>query len=109
MAPVAGINSDNRDNSLAGFNGREDTRERRDCARATENSPLALFAEAEASRPSRRRREPPVAHLCYGRFDLEVERAIEIVRPELSDLEEAELQRLLAKHADTREGGCRPS
>jgi hypothetical protein len=27
----------------------------------------------------------------------------------LSDLEEAELQRLLAKHADTREGGCRPS
>jgi hypothetical protein len=73
--------------------------------RASEN-PLALFARAERTRRRRRRRrrENPIAHLRYGRLDPEIEQSLDIERPSLSDLDEAELERLLAKHADLAHG-----
>jgi hypothetical protein len=76
---------------------------------ASEKSPLALFAKAEAPRRPRRRREPQVAHLRYGHLEAAVERSLELERPELPDLDETELERLLAKHSDIREGHCQPS
>jgi hypothetical protein len=83
---------------LAGINER---RSRNYRASASEN-PLALFEKAERSRRWRRRRH--TAHLRYGQLDPAIERSIEIERPPLSELDEAEIERLLAKHADTAEG-----
>ncbi len=93
-SPLAG--TDDR-NPLAGTNER---RSRNYRARASEN-PLALFAKAERSR--RRRRQSSTPHLRYGWLDPVVERCLEIERPALSELDEAELERLLAKHADIAE------
>jgi hypothetical protein len=101
---VAGLNSGNSDNSLAGCNSGNSVRERKDHAGASEKSPLDMFAEAEA--PRRRRRGPAVAHLRYGRLHSDVERSLELERPELLDLDEAELERLFAKHSDIAEGRC---
>jgi hypothetical protein len=61
-------------------------------------NPLALFAKAERSR--RRRRQSPTPHLRHGWLDPAVERSLEIERPALSEPDDAELERLLAKHAD---------
>ena len=72
-------------------------------ARASEN-PLALFAKAERSRRRWRRRRSSTAHLRYGQLDPAVEQSLEIERPPLSDLDEAEIERLLAKYADIARG-----
>lgn len=83
---VAGINP------LAGIIRRNGSNDR---ARESEN-PLALFEAAESSYGRRRRyrRGASVAHLRYGRLDPAIENSLEIVRPELSELDEAEIERL---------------
>ncbi len=90
---MAGINSGN---SLAGLNERRETRKSRDSARASEN-PLALFEEAERSRRRRKKREPETVHLVCGRIDPESGR---LLRPALSKLDEAEIERLLKRFHD---------
>jgi hypothetical protein len=89
----------NATKSLAGTNERgfETT------ARARAKNPLALFARAELSRRRRRRRQSSTPHLRYGWFDRDVEQSLEIERSALSEPDEAELERLLAKHADIAE------
>lgn len=90
---MAGFNSGN---SLAGINGKEARRERRDYACASEN-PLALFEEAERPRRRRTKREPETVHLVCGRIDPESGR---LLRPALSKLGEAEIERLLTRYVD---------
>jgi hypothetical protein len=59
-------------------------------------------------RPWRRwRRAKVVPHLRHGRFPRDIERMLELKRSELSEPDDAELERLLAKHADIAEGKLR--
>jgi hypothetical protein len=71
--------------------------------RARAKNPLALFAKAERTRRYRRRRRSSTPHLRYGWFERDVERSLELERPPLFEPDEAELERLLAKHADIAE------
>jgi hypothetical protein len=96
---LAGTSERNPSLSLAGTNER---RSRNYRARASEN-PLALFAKAERTRRYRRRRRSSTPHLRYGWFERDVERSLELERPPLFEPDEAELERLLAKHADIAE------
>jgi hypothetical protein len=86
------------------LDGTIDRRIRDYCPGATEKSPLELFAKAARPRRRRTRRDPPTAHLRYGRFDGALEESLRIEWPELSDVDEAELDRLLVKHADIAGG-----
>ena len=45
-----------------------------------------------------------VPHIRHGRFPREIERMLERDKPELVEHDDAEIERLLAKHADIAEG-----
>ena len=97
MTAVAGFN---RGIALAGTNEEVSS----DYARANEKPPLALFAAA-AVRPRRTRRSSEVVpHHRHGRFPRAIERMLARERPEIPDYGDAELERLLTKHADIAEG-----
>jgi hypothetical protein len=71
--------------------------------------PLAILTQPRPFRPWRRKRKKTaevVPHLRHGRFPREIERMLEREKPELSEPDEAELERLLAKHADIAGGRC---
>lgn len=68
--------------------------------------PLAFASQLRPFWPRRTRRKAAevVPHLRHGRFPRDIERMLEREKPELSEPDEAELERLLAKHADIAEG-----
>jgi hypothetical protein len=84
--------------------GKRDVATLQPSARASENSPLALFAEAESQPRRKRRRREVVPHIRHGRFPRAVERYLEREKPLLSELDDDELERLLEKHVDIAEG-----
>jgi hypothetical protein len=82
--------------------GRQLTSKPSEFPRERENSPLELLAEAKPQSRRKWKKREVVPHIRHGRFPRAVERYLEREKPPLSELDGAEIERLLAKHAGGR-------